>query len=107
MFHWNLQETPDPTNPFDSFLVKALLSSIVSLEITILGNGTLAKPGICHLQRRGLGGTWKLSEYIYAGPGLFFALRLKLEELCMCIAFSKTILLFFISFNAESIRIMV
>ena len=46
MFHWNLQETPDPTNPFDSFLVKALLSSIVLLEITILGNGNLGKPGI-------------------------------------------------------------
>jgi len=41
-------------------------------RITIYGNGTPGNPGIRHLQR---GGVWNLSEYVYASPGFFQALR--------------------------------
>ena len=73
----NLQETNVPINDTSSVMImmKSLLSSMALWRITIDGNGTPENPGIRHLQRGGLGHHWKLSEHIYAGPGLNFALR--------------------------------
>jgi len=112
---WNLQETIDPTNPSSSFLVKASyhlwcygeLQFIVMEPLVTLVSVICREEGIENFPS-----IFMLDPVCIMHCDSSFVIgtcitHWKLEELFMCIPSSNAILLFFISFNAELIWMMV